>query len=97
MSNISTRPIVLIFTCLALGACSGRVAQPIAQECGETLRLADKELEDAKVSGFGGSIQWIKAANLIAGAKIQQQLERYESCVDKAKRARLYIEEAQRK
>lgn len=96
MTTISTRPILLLLSCLALGACSGRIAQPIAQECGETLRLADKELEDAKVSGFSSSIQWIKAANLIAGAKIQQQLERYESCVDKTRRARLYIEEAQK-
>jgi len=96
MNSISIRPTVLILACLALGACSGRIAQPIAQECGEALRLADKELEDAKVNGFGGSIQWIKAANLVAGAKIQQQLERYESCVDKARRARLYAEESQK-
>lgn len=97
MTTITTRPFIFILSCLALAACSERVGQPIAQECGETLRLADKELEDAKVSGFSSSIQWIKAANLIAGAKIQQQIERYESCVDKAKRARLYIEEAQKK
>ena len=96
MNTMPTRPMILILTCLALGACSGRIAQPIAQECGEALRLADKELEDAKVKGFGGSIQWIKAANLVAGAKIQQQLEHYESCVDKAKRARLYAEESQK-
>jgi len=91
-----TRTTLVLATCLVFAACAGRVGTPIAQECAESVRLADKELEDAKVKGFSGSIEWIKGANLLAAAKIQQQLERYESCVDKVRRARIYIKESQK-
>ena len=87
--------VALIFsTCLFLAACSGRVATPAGQECAEGLRIANQELEDAKVKGFSGSIQWIKAAGLLTDASVHQQLERYESCADKVRRARIYIIEA---
>ena len=81
---------------LTLTACGGRVASPAGQECGELVRLGNEELEAAKVKGFGGSVQWIKAANLLAAASVQQQFERFESCIDKARRARIYIQEAQK-
>lgn len=81
---------------LALAACGGRVATPAGQECSELVRLGNAELETAKVSGFGGSVQWLKAANLLAAAGVQMQLERFDSCIDKARRARLYIQEAQK-
>jgi hypothetical protein len=81
---------------LALSACGGRIASPEGQECGELVRLGNQELEEAKVKGFGGSVQWVKAANLLAAASFQQQLERFESCIDKARRARIYIQEAQK-
>ena len=82
--------------CLFLAACSGRIASPAGQECAETLRIANQELEDAKVKGFCGSIQWIKAAGLLADASVHQQLEKFTSCADKARRARIYINEAQK-
>lgn len=88
--------LVAMATTLALTACGGRIASPAGQECGELVRLGNEELEAAKVKGFGGSVQWIKAANLLAGASFQQQLERFESCIDKARRARIYIQEAQK-
>lgn len=81
---------------LSLAACSGRIATPVGQECAEGLRNANQELEEAKVKGFSGSIQWIKAANLLAGANVQEQFEKYESCADKVRRARIYIQEAQK-
>lgn len=81
---------------LFLTSCGGRIATPVGQECAEGLRLANQELEDAKVKGFSGSIQWIKAANLLAGANVQEQFEKYESCADKVRRARIYIQEAQK-
>ena len=81
---------------LLLAACSGRVASPQGQDCVEGLRIANQELDDAKVKGFSGSIQWIKAANLLAGANVQEQFERYGSCADKVRRARIYIQEAQK-
>lgn len=81
---------------LSLAACSGRIATPVGQECAEGLRIANQELDEAKVKGFSGSIQWIKAANLLAGANVQEQFEKYESCADKVRRARIYIQEAQK-
>jgi hypothetical protein len=97
MPTALTRTVVFLFVCITLSACSGRgLGTPVAQECSEGLHLANQELEDAKVNGFGGSIQWIKAANLLAGASFQQQLEHFESCTDKVRRARLYIKEAQK-
>lgn len=95
--KLSLVPTALAFcTCLVLAACSGRIATPAGQECAEGLRAANQELEDAKVKGFGGSIQWIKAAGLLTDASVHQQLERFPSCVDKVRRARIYIKEAQK-
>jgi len=89
--------VALIFSaCFFLAACSGRVATPAGQECAEGLRIANQELEDAKVKGFSGSIQWIKAAGLLTDASVHQQLEKFESCADKVRRARIYIEEAEK-
>lgn len=87
---------LVVLVILVLSACSGRIATPVGQECAEGLRIANQELEEAKVKGFSGSIQWIKAANLLAGANVQEQFEKYESCADKVRRARIYIQEAQK-
>jgi len=94
MKPVLPRTALILSACLFLAACSGRIATPIGHECTEGLRIANQELEDAKVKGFSGSIQWIKAAGLLTDANVQQQLERYESCADKVRRARLYIIEA---
>ncbi len=81
---------------ILLSACTGRAGTQEAQDCGENLRLANQELDEAKVKGFGGSLHWLKAANLLAGASVQQQFEKYESCSDKVRRARALIQEAQK-
>ena len=94
MKHLSNFPAVSL--CLLLSACSGRIATPVGQECAEGLRIASQELDDAKVKGFSGSIQWIKAANLLAGANVQEQFEKFESCADKVRRARVYLQEAQK-
>lgn len=91
-----TRTALALAAVLALAACSGRVATPEGQECVEGLRVANQELDDAKVKGLGGTVQWIKAAQLLAAANVQQQLEHFESCADKVRRARIYIQEAQK-
>ena len=93
--KLSCTPTALAFSlCLFLAACSGRIATPAGQECAEGLRIANQELEDAKDKGFSGSIQWIKAAGLLTDASVHQQLEKFPSCADKVRRARLYIIEA---
>ena len=79
-----------------LTACSGRIGTGIAQQCSDTLALAEKELDQAKAEGFGGAVSITKAAGLIVGAATQKQFERYEGCIDKAERARAYIADAQR-
>jgi hypothetical protein len=94
MNSVLTRTALMLTTCLFLAACSGRVATPAGQECAEGLRIANQELEDAKVKGFSGSIQWIKAAGLLTDASVHQQLEKFPSCSDKVRRARIYIKEA---
>ena len=96
MKSALPRTVLILSACLFLAACSGRVATPIGQECAEGLRIANQELEDAKVKGFGGSIQWIKAAGLLTDASVHQQLEKFESCSDKVRRARVYIKESEK-
>jgi len=94
MKTALSRTVLIISACLLLTACSGRVGTPAGQECAEGLRIANQELEDAKVKGFSGSIQWIKAAGLLTDASVHQQLEKFASCSDKVRRARIYINEA---
>jgi len=96
MKPVMPRTALILSACLFLAACSGRVASRIGQECVEGLRIANQELEDAKVKGFSGSIQWVKAAGLLTDASVHQQLEKYESCADKVRRARIYIKEAEK-
>jgi hypothetical protein len=85
----------LLLTIL-LTACSGNITSDHAIQCSDGLKAAEAELEEAKVKGFSGSISWTKAANLIVAANVQKQLERYPSCIDKVRRARLYIRDSQR-
>ena len=94
MKHVLPRTALILSACLFLAACSGRIATPAGQECAEGLRIANQELEDAKVKGFSGSIQWIKAAGLLTDASVHQQLEKFPSCADKVRRARLYIIDA---
>lgn len=82
---------------LSVAACSGKVATPAGQECSETLRLAEKEYEAANVENLRGSVEMIKAANLLSQASFLKQIEKFPGCIDKARRARIYIEEARKK
>ena len=81
---------------LLLTACSGNVTSDHALQCSDGLKAAEAELDEAKLKGFSSSISWTKAANLIVAANVQKQLERYPSCIDKVRRARLYIRDSQR-
>ncbi len=81
---------------LALAGCAGKIASERGQACSQALHAANQELEDAKVKGLSGSIQWIKAANLLAAANARMQVEKFDSCLDKVRRARIYIREAEK-
>lgn len=91
------RILVAILALLAVVACSGKVATSAGQECGEMLRLAEREYEQVNTESLSGGIELMKASNLIAQASFAKQFEKFESCVDKARRARIYIEEARKK
>lgn len=94
----TTYPFIVVIAAVALIAgCSGRIASSIAQECSDQLDLANAEMEKAKADGFGEALSMTKAASLLAAAAVQKQFERYDGCVDKAKRARAYIADAARK
>lgn len=84
----------LLTVAVLLSACGGKISTQAGQQCSHEVHLANQELEDAKVKGLSGTVQWTKAAALLAAANTQMQLERFESCLDKAQRARAYVREA---
>ena len=96
MTALAPRLALLLVAGLLLAGCGGRIATPVGQQCSEGLRVANKELEDAKAKGFGGHVDLVKAANLLAAASVQEQFEKFEGCIDKVRRARIYIQEAQK-
>ncbi|APZ44457.1 hypothetical protein [Acidihalobacter ferrooxydans] len=80
--------------CLGLAGCSHVAPLSQAEACANGLNRGFAELQDAKAKGFSGSVSWIKAAGLLSAAKIQQQLNRYPSCINKTQRAREFIRRA---
>jgi hypothetical protein len=79
---------------LSLGGCAGEPTTSLAKQCDVGLDSAYKELDEAQAKGFAGSVSYIKASGLLAGAKVQQQFGKYPNCVNKVKRARYYIKQA---
>lgn len=96
MTRTSPMWIVALAAALSLAACGGKISTQSGQECSSQLRIANQELDDAKVKGLSGSVQWIKAAGLLAEANTQLQFEHFDSCLSKVQRARAYIHEAQK-
>jgi hypothetical protein len=94
MSTSSARSVLAALGFLLLAGCGGKIATTRGQECSSQLRVANHELQDAKVKGFDGTIEWLKAADLLIAAGTQEQLERFDSCLDKVARARAYIHAA---
>ncbi len=66
------------------------------QSCASQLEAAWKELDIAKSEGFAGTVSYSKAVGLLSAAKFQQTIERYDSCINKASRARTYIKESKK-
>lgn len=83
--------VVLLCAAWLAAGCSGRVGTSLERQCSEGLDLAYKELEQAKVDGFGDTVTWSKAASLLTAASVQKQFEKYPNCVDKVRRARAYL------
>jgi len=81
----------------AIGACQGPPKDSaLASQCESGLKVAYQELDFAKANGFGGTVDWTKAASLLSAASIQEEFGKYPNCVDKVKRARYYIGQSQK-
>ena len=76
---------------MTLAACAGNPNSGQAQACRDGLSTAYNELDAAKAEGFDGTVDYTKAASLLAAAKIQSEFEKYPNCIDKVARARAYI------
>lgn len=74
-----------------LAACTGEVDTPQARRCADGLAAAYEELDLAEAEGFSGTVDWSKAASLLAAAKVQYEFEHYPNCIEKVQRARVYI------
>lgn len=81
----------LIMVSIMIGACSGNPGSTSAERCAQGLAAARGELNTARVNGFGGTVNWSKAASLLTAAKVQYEFERYPNCIDKVQRARAYL------
>ena len=85
---------LLTLAVILLPACA---AEPAGREsCSAQLDAAWHELDLAKAEGFAGTVSYGKAVGLLTAAKTQETFERYEGCLDKAKRARYYIAESRK-
>jgi len=94
LSNISKsllRVTFVIGLATILTSCATVHSTRLAYRCHTKLETAHEELERAKAKGFSQSVSWTKAASLITSAKIQQQYEKYPTCINNSARALYYI------
>ncbi len=84
----------LVLIPVLLAACSGNPDSAMAHQCSNGLDTAYEELTTAEAQGFGGTVEWTKAAGLLTAAKVQYEFEKYPNCIDKVGRARAYIKRA---
>jgi len=96
LGRIAPRMVLLAFAFL-FAACSGNPDAGQAQACHNGISKAYAELKQAESEGLGGAVDITKAASLLSAAKVQEQFEKYPNCIDKVKRARHYIRQAQQK
>jgi hypothetical protein len=91
----------LIITVLTLylavtAGCAGNPNSSLAKQCENGLDVAYKELDFAKAKGFGGTVEYSKAASLLGAAKVQSEFGKFPNCIDKVQRARAYIVKSQK-
>ena len=89
---IATSMTVALF---AAAGCAGNPNSSLARQCESGLDVAYKELDFAKAKGFGGTVEYTKAAGLLSAAKIQSEFGKYPNCIEKVGRARAYIAKSQ--
>jgi hypothetical protein len=86
--------LLVIFLAIITG-CAGNPSGSQARQCENGLTVAYQELDFANAKGFGGTVEYTKAASLLAAAKIQSEFGKFPNCIDKVQRARAYIAKSQ--
>lgn len=82
---------------IGLAACTqDRGDIGLGPACARGLEAGYSELNQAQVDGLSSSVRWSKAASLLAAAKVQEQFEEYQNCVQKTRDARRYLSEIRR-
>jgi gamma-glutamyl:cysteine ligase YbdK (ATP-grasp superfamily) len=79
---------------ILLAGCTGSDPQSQAGACRSGLDTAYAEFNQAKADGLGEAVDMTKAGSLLAAAKVQEQFEEYNNCIEKVNRARHYIRQA---
>jgi len=85
----------LTLVILVSAGCAGNPNSSLARQCENGLSVAYQELDFARAKGFGGTVEYSKAASLLGAAKIQSEFGKYPNCIDKVRRARAYIAKSQ--
>jgi len=85
----------LTLVLIAAAGCAGNPNSSLARQCENGLSIAYKELDFARAKGFGGTVEYSKAAGLLSAAKIQSEFGKFPNCIDKVDRARAYIAKSQ--
>jgi len=91
------RVLLLILPLAMVTGCGGKIATPVGQRCGDELRAAEKDYESVNTQSVGSSIELAKAANFLSQAAFAKQFEKFDTCIEKVHRARVYIDEAKKK
>lgn len=85
----------LTLVLIAAAGCAGNPNSSLARQCENGLSIAYKELDFARAKGFGGTVEYSKAAGLLSAAKIQSEFGKFPNCIEKVNRARAYIAKSQ--
>lgn len=86
---------LMICSLFVIAGCAGNPNSSLARQCENGLSVAYKELDFAKAQGFGGTVEYTKAAGLLSAAKVQSEFGKYPNCIEKVDRARAYISRSQ--
>lgn len=77
-----------------LAGCADAGDRGLGPKCESRLNAAESALGRAKANSVGKSIDWARAATLIAAARTQQQFDEFQNCVIKADNALKIIAES---
>lgn len=88
----TTKYLLIITSLIIFTGCSGK--QIYRNNCKVEADAAWAELDMLASDGFSGSVSYTKALALMTSAKTMQTVENYDNCVDQAKKARYYMNQA---